>query len=92
MNFQSLFAGSNKKAKSPTDLVRGLKEAVQRLETGPSGSEGRKKASDLARCLDTCLTELVQANEEVSKILYAMKLLLFGEGGASCRGRRQTLD
>ena len=80
MNFNQLFS---KKAKSPADLIRGLRDAVHRLDVGQSGSESRRKVSLNMYCpLQKRSSEgLNQASEEISKILYAMKVMLYGEGG-----------
>ncbi|KAI5474724.1 calcium binding protein 39 [Pseudohyphozyma bogoriensis] len=51
------------KTKSPSELVRSVRESIQRLDSASTGAEGRRKAS-----------------EDISKNLYQMKLLLYGDG------------
>ncbi|SCZ96773.1 BZ3500_MvSof-1268-A1-R1_Chr4-1g06706 [Microbotryum saponariae] len=60
MNF---FKSSSSKIKTPSELVRSTREAIQRLDSASTSAEGKRKAS-----------------EDMSKNLFQMKLLLYGDG------------
>jgi calcium binding protein 39 len=66
--------------RTPIELVRGLRDAITRLDAGPPGSEARRKVR-LPTCLcisSSCVTW--QASEEVTKGLQQIKALLHGDG------------
>nr|KAJ3421823.1 Calcium-binding protein 39 [Polyrhizophydium stewartii] len=71
--FDASEMSSPPKAKTPAELVRGLKEAVGRLE---SSTDARKPSLGPGRNLGPAQ----QANEEISKNLVAMKTVLYGDG------------
>jgi len=70
--------------RTPTDLVRGLRDNILKLDSAPPG-EPRKKVRPLAQWpssnVDRCGLP-TQASEEVSKYLQQIKGMLYGDGGA----------
>ncbi|KAF7792668.1 hypothetical protein EIP86_003765 [Pleurotus ostreatoroseus] len=61
------------KPRTPPDLVRGLRDSLQKLDSAPPG-ESRKRLF---------INEYFKANEEASKNLQLVKGLLLGEGDSS---------
>lgn len=75
------------KTRTPTDLARGLRDNILRLESAPPG-EPRKKVRPCAVRIEVALIYACllpppsQASEEVSKYLQQIKGMLLGDGGA----------
>ena len=71
------------KQRTPTDLVRGLRDNILKLESAPPG-EPRKKVRphSLNRGNADMYGLSTQASEEVSKYLQQIKGMLYGDGGA----------
>jgi hypothetical protein len=72
--------------RTPTDLVRGLRDNILKLESAPPG-EPRKKVRSCVLYTEVafiyaCLLPSPQASEEVSKYLQQIKGMLYGDGGA----------
>lgn len=110
MNF---FKSSSSKTKTPPELIRSTRDAIQKLDSTNSSPETKRKVSllnsstrtgqhcvfgplPLLSSLSQCghdpawgthkLTSrgppfLLQASEDISKNLFQMKLLLYGDGG-----------
>ena len=69
------------KPRTPPDLVRGLRDAVPRLEASAPGGESRRKVrGGIYEGIKMCSRKR-QANEEVSKNLQQIKGILIGDGG-----------
>ena len=78
------------KTRTPTDLARGLRDNILKLESAPPG-EPRKKVRIPVRSVlcrinahmgASRVPPLHQASEEVSKYLQQIKGMLYGDGGA----------
>ena len=69
------------KPRAPPDLVRGLRDAIPRLESGASGSETRRKVGATNDSVYNELFMITQANEDVTKNLQHIKAILHGDGG-----------
>ena len=73
------------KPRTPTDLARGLRDNILKLESAPPG-EPRKKVRSCAVRIEIALIwvphPLSQASEEVSKYLQQIKGMLYSDGGA----------
>lgn len=76
------------KTRTPPDLVRSLRDAIPRLESGPPGGETRRRVCIASPSSDTAYLQkpdrvcALQANEDVSKNLQQIKAILLGDGGA----------
>ena len=72
--------------RTPTDLVRGLRDNILKLESAPPGEPRKKVRSSMlyteVDLIYACLLPLPQASEEVSKYLQQIKGMLVGDGGA----------
>ena len=74
------------KQRTPTDLVRGLRDNILKLESAPPG-EPRKKVrscmlyTEVAFIYGMPPSPRPQASEEVSKYLQQIKGMLYGDGG-----------
>lgn len=69
------------KQRTPTDLVRGLKDAIPKLESGAPGGETRRKVRSIHILHPYKMFTAMQASEEVSKNLQQIKAILYGDGG-----------
>ncbi|KAL7004475.1 Hym1p [Cystobasidiomycetes sp. EMM_F5] len=75
------------KTRSPSELVRALKDSIVRLDAGPPGNDARKKAM-VNWAAATLRAPLLRhqslpkhdATEDISKVLSQMKVLLYGDG------------
>lgn len=68
------------KPRSPQDLVRGLRDAITKLDSGPPGGDTRRKVGSEIHAASSGSTP-VQATEDVSKNLQQIKAILYGDGG-----------
>ena len=68
------------KPRTPPDIVRGLREAVNRLEASGVG-EARRKVGQHFNPIPRINDHFTQANEDVSKNLQQVKGILSGDSG-----------
>ncbi|KAK4700629.1 calcium binding protein 39, partial [Phenoliferia sp. Uapishka_3] len=88
------------RTKTPPELIRSVRESIQRLDAGNTGAEGRRKVglgysdalrvpSSVGQAGETAMSARSRgsviglaglASEEISKNLFQMKLLLYGDG------------
>ncbi|TCD69324.1 hypothetical protein EIP91_008080 [Steccherinum ochraceum] len=58
------------KPRTPTDIIRGLRDALPRLEAGPPGGDGRRKASeDVAKNLQQIKAILLGEGEPIPELV-----------------------
>ena len=69
------------KQRTPPDLIRGLRDAIPRLESGAPGGEARRKVRQQSCWGELIVLIVLQANEDVSKNLQQIKAILYGDGG-----------
>ena len=68
--------------RTPSELVRGLRDSINRLDTGAPGGETRRKVIVNFQFTPRRGADPVsQANEDVSKYLTQIKSILYGDGG-----------
>ena len=66
------------KPRTPPDLVRGLRDALPKLDAGPPGGEVRRKVSPAIHRAQSKIPTQGQANDDVAKNLQQIKSILYG--------------